>query len=130
MVKVKPSSAPKSNTLKLEPVANKKLNQTISEIKPSITKTGVRPPLHEPRFRVQLPPRSKIKIQRWPTIQLPPLKRKPWNPNNIRKVPLTKSKPVIDLPPLKRKPWRPPEPTKQKPLPKIEYPSLKMRSKP
>lgn len=133
MKKSKPSDVSKSKSVKVV-VSSKRSEPSIPTEKKASNvdkkSSEERKPLYEPRSRVQLPPRKQTKIQRWPIINLPPLKRKPWDPLNARKLPEPKPKVVIDLPPLKTKPWMPPERPQPKPKPKIEYPPLKLRTKP
>lgn len=134
MKKAKPSSVPKSKSVKVTSAPTQKSKSSVplekKESSRTIKSVEGRRPLYEPKSRVQLPPRKNTKIQRWPVINLPPLKRKPWDPAKVRTVPVPKPKVVVDLPPLKRKTWAPPVAPKPRPKPTIEYPPLKMRSKP
>lgn len=87
-------------------------------------------PLYELKNRIQLPPRKKVKkIQRWPQINLPPLKRKPWDPLKAAMPKPVPPKPVVQIPPFKRKKWTPPGLPKVPPKPKIDYPPLVPRVK-
>lgn len=96
------------------------------------TEKKERPPLYEPKYRVQLPPRiKKPKVERWPKIQIPPLKLRPWSHEEAGKLKPPPPKPEIKYPPIKRKPWKPPvDIPPPKPKPKIEYPPLVARSRP
>jgi hypothetical protein len=57
-----------------------------------------RRPLYEPKHRNVLEKREKVAVKRWPNIEIPPLKTKPWQPPAP---PTKKPLPVVNLPPLK-----------------------------
>lgn len=125
-----------SKKVKISTPKNKEtlLPKTVAhEDKPSTPKPSVpkeRKPLYEPKHRVQLPPRNKTKIHRWPQITLPPLKLKPWDPEKAAKLPTPPPKPKVEIPPLKTKPWTPPKPPQPPPKVQIQYPPVTPRSKP
>lgn len=129
--KTKPSEVPnsKGKSVKIAPKPATPLEKPVTAKTSTKTIDVQKRPLSEPKSRVELPPRVKTKVQRWPIINLPPLKRKPWDWTKVCQSPKPKPKVIVNLPPLKRKPWVPPEPPKVPPKPKIEYPPLKMRTK-
>jgi hypothetical protein len=65
--------------------------ETVAEVKE-------RRPLYEPKHRNVLEKREKVPVKRWPDIEIPPLKTKPWQPPAP---PTKKQPPVVVLPPLK-----------------------------